>query len=150
MIVWVIRRHGSLKSATNREAESSDQRETAHDKPRGEEDRLLAIQRTARPEGGILFEHGPQDPFDSIVQCGIEDDRSAEGACTAQRKNAANGTLYVPTAHTLPDGKRGTQSSMPRAIWRVACRKRSTKEKTYKIVPFMLGCRESSKLHLPG
>ena len=95
MIVWVIRRHGSLKSATNREAESPDQRETAHDKRRGEEDRLLAIQRTASPEGGILFEHGPHDPLDSIVQCGIEDDRSAESACTAQRKSAANGTLNV-------------------------------------------------------
>ena len=108
MIVWVIRRHGSLKSDTNREAESSDQRETAHDKPRGEEDRLLAVQRTARPKGGILFEHRPYDPFDSIVQCGIEDDRSAEGACAAQRKSAADGTLYVPGADTLPHGKGGT------------------------------------------
>ena len=150
MIVWVIRRDGSLKSATNREAESSDQRETAYDKPRCKEDRLLAVQRTTRPKGGILFEHGPYDSFDSIVQCGIEDDRSAEGACTAQWKSAANGALYVPRADALPDSEGGSQCSMPCAVWWVACRKCSPKEEAYKIISLVLGCREGSKLHLPG
>src|SRR5260370_42593836 len=112
MVKLVELRHSNLHAATDRKAQSAGYWKWTYNDSGGQEDLLPSIQHTARPKRRILLKHGPDSSFDTIIDCGVEYNRSAKQTGAADGKIRTNRVLNVPRAETLAYAERGRQNSM--------------------------------------
>src|SRR5260370_40992828 len=106
MVVRLEVSRGDLHPAANAEMESLRQRKAAQPESRRQKHFLLSVQRTARPERRILFEHGPDLSLDLVIDRGIEDDRPAQEIRSSGWKIRTDCALNIPR----PDALGGSES----------------------------------------
>src|ERR1700676_649760 len=94
-------RHRDLHAASHAEVKSLREWKAAQDQSRRQKDLLFSVQGAARPERGILLEHGPDFSLDPVIDCCVEDDRPAEQICPGHGKSRSNRALDIPRTDAL-------------------------------------------------
>src|SRR5260370_37176120 len=122
MVKLVELRHSNLHAATDGKAQSPGDWKWTYNDSGGQKDLLPSIQHTARPKRRILLKHGPDSSFDTIIDCGVEYDRSAEETGAADGKIRTNCVLNVPRTEALPHADGGRQNGMIEPIRGLASR----------------------------
>src|SRR3984893_9975710 len=113
--------HRDLHTGSQAHVKSLCEWKPAQDNSGRQEDLLLSVQRAARPERGILLEHGPDDSPDPIIYRRVENDRPAEEICAGSGQARTNRALDIQPADSLGSCKRREEHRMTEAVWRRTC-----------------------------
>src|ERR1700676_4483278 len=149
MVILVELRQGDLHTTANAEMQPLRQWKAAQNQSRGEENLLLAVERSARPERRVLLDHRPYFALDPVINLGIKENRAAQEIRPRGREIGADCALNVPWPKALRGCKSGSQDGVPQPVRRSARRERAAKKESHKVVALAFSCGKCAELHLP-